>query len=122
MPSPSQITSGKKLLYYFPLETRDFEALRKGKLVIKHYHPNLEPSKMLIVVAWNRSILDSLERKVFENALKAGIDVANIPLREENIRKLETTNDGFTIHYGVFEILLISAETLAKLQKEKEIL
>lgn len=109
-----------KMLYYFPLDTRDFEALRNGKLVIKHYHA-LFSSRMLIVVAWNRSIMSSLERKVFENALKAGIDVANIPLREENISKLETTNDGFTVHYGVFEILLLSAESLAKLQKEKEI-
>jgi len=105
-------------VFYYPLTARDFQALRQGKRITKHYH--ILPDKLLVVIAWNKDLTERLEKSRFEAALRAGIDIANIPLTTEALTKLAATNDGIEVRYEGFKILAISTETLAKLQKEKE--
>lgn len=104
--------------YYYPLTTTEIEALKQGKLVQKHYSPELQPDKILFIFAWNKSKLDKLDKKTFHNMRKAGIDVANIPLTNENISEIESEDGGgYTVHFDGFNVLVLSEESLNKLKK-----
>lgn len=101
--------------YYFPLTKLDLEILKRGGLVTKNFSPPLEPDKMLMVVAWNKSKVGKLDKRRYRGARQAGIDVANIPLKEKDISKI-VGGDGISVFYSDFEILVLSQETLLKLQ------
>ena len=101
------------MVNFFPLTDSEIESLKTGKVVSKNYYPELEPYKMLHVVAWNKSKLRKLDKRRFHAMRAVGVDVANIPLQDEDIEKIEN-GDGFSFHYSTFEILVLTEETLKK--------
>lgn len=103
--------------YYFPLTEAEIKFLKQGRIIQKNYSPELEPHKMLAIVAWNKSKLGKLDKQQFQGMRQAGIDVANIPLRDEDIAKIES-GDGYSVYYSDFEVAVTSQETLQKLEKE----
>lgn len=105
-------------LYYFPLTKQDITNLHDNKLVSKNFSPLLEPHKLLCVVAWNKSKRKHLDKKQFHNMRKAGIDVANIPLKQDDLSKIES-GDGVSVYYSEFEILLLTEERLTQLLLKK---
>lgn len=103
-------------LFYYPLTKQDIARLNQGKLVTKNFSPLLRPDVLICAVAWNKSRLGKLDKRKFDNMRKGGIHVANIPLEDADIKKIEDGN-GTSAFYDDFEILVLTEQTLQQLQE-----
>jgi hypothetical protein len=111
------MTEQKKQIYLYPISPTAFQTLRHGDgVVMEHYAVPLHPDKMLFIVLWNKTRLGFLDRTKFNNMRKAGIDVANVGLTEQELDKLENTQDGTTAVFGPFDVLLMSQTTHESIQ------
>lgn len=106
-------------VYQFPIGDEEFEKLKAGEVLLKTYSPPLQPQIMYLVVVWNKQLLKTLDRDAFENALKAGINVANIPFTDKESRKLEEKG-GIEVHFPFGKVLVSLASTFAEAQKLQE--
>jgi hypothetical protein len=105
--------------YEYPLSEDEFQKLCKGELILKNFSPPFHPNRLICIVAWNKSLLGTLDKNKFEDMRKGGIDVANIPLATENLDFIKQGN-GIQVSFPICTVMIGLAETFAKAKAEIE--
>jgi len=99
---------------FYPLNEKDVKSLENGKTVIKNFHGF---TYWLMVVAWNKDKQKRLKKSAFNEARKAGISIANIPLGHEELAKIKN-KEGYSVFFSGFEVLVVLESTFQALKKE----
>jgi hypothetical protein len=103
--------------YLYPLTRSNMDALYKNDLVIKNFSPPLQPYKLIMIVCWNKTLRETLDRDIFNNARIAGIDIANIGLTQERLAYIEKGNF-IEVKFPVCNVHVALEETFKKLEQE----
>ena len=94
--------------FQLPLNEKEFIKLKNGKDVIKHYHEEIEPLPLFVVVLSKKKY----NQKDLEVFLKAGDDATSIQLNNEQISMLETDfTHVLKVGYNKFNIFIYSEKT-----------
>lgn len=94
--------------FQLPLNEKEFNELKNGKDIIKHYHEELEPLPLFVVVL-SKKKYDKKDLKVF---LKSGDDATSIQLNAEQISILEEDSQHvLKVSYKKFNIFIYSEQS-----------
>jgi hypothetical protein len=103
--------------FEYPLTQEDLTKLHKGDLVLKNFSPPLQPNILFCIVAWNKGIMKQLDKSLFEAMRKGGINIANIPLEDDNLSCIEQGNF-VEVHFFPCKVIVAKAETFTKAKAE----